>query len=425
MLLQVWPVGSGGTGSPVVACSPMRRLSGALAPLLLAVLLATAVVAAPGGAQDVGNDPTVISTREELYRIQNEARAAAEQLAKTNEQLAVLESRIGDVAARVADHETRINVLVTERSALLGIVRTRAAYLYRTSNVSQGIPLILTGPPLVAARREALGRAATRQDRVVMRQLKDTTTQLSTARDALRAEQAGLEGELGSLTDLRARQRSLQRELDRKVADANQAYQQAIQLGILRLNGGQPIQGPSVLTSAQLAGWWRSKNYSPPPPGQPQLSVSIDELAAIYVQEGADEGVRGDMAFAQAILETGGFRYTAPGNNFAGMGWCDSCSSGRTFPTPRDGVRAQVQHLLNYADITSRHYKLHHPASIYWYAPISHSPSVANQQFDSFFAKGWAPTWHDMGHGNWATDPNYSTKVLNIYQQMLDWAGVS
>jgi flagellum-specific peptidoglycan hydrolase FlgJ len=27
-----------------------------------------------------------------------------------------------------------------------------------------------------------------------------------------------------------------------------------------------------------------------------------------------------------------------------------------------------------------------------------------------------------MGHGNWATDPNYAGKVLRIYLQMLAYA---
>ena len=44
---------------------------------------------------------------------------------------------------------------------------------------------------------------------------------------------------------------------------------------------------------------------------------------------------------------------------------------------------------------------------------------VAAADFDTFFAKGWAPTWNDMGHGNWATDRTYSGKVIGVYQQMV------
>ena len=62
------------------------------------------------------------------------------------------------------------------------------------------------------------------------------------------------------------------------------------------------------------------------------------------------------------------------------------------------------------------------PPSLYWYAPSSMSQAVANQNFDTFFAKGWALTWNQMGHGNWATDPNYSQKVVGIYARMAAFA---
>ena len=50
------------------------------------------------------------------------------------------------------------------------------------------------------------------------------------------------------------------------------------------------------------------------------------------------------------------------------------------------------------------------------------NPVQAANNFNTFFAKGWAPTWEQMGHGNWATDPNYSGKVLHIYSEMVAFA---
>jgi hypothetical protein len=161
-----------------------------------------------------------------------------------------------------------------------------------------------------------------------------------------------------------------------------------------------------------MAAWIRAKGYST------RIQTSIDELAQIYVEEATAEGVRGDLAFAQSVIETGGF-HSSPDNNFAGLGWCDSCAYGTRFPTPRDGVRAQIQHLLNYADSTSRASGLAHAPSPYWY---SEDPATAARKFDTFFAKGWAPTWNDMGHGNWATDRAYSGKVLSVYQSMVTFA---
>jgi hypothetical protein len=91
---------------------------------------------------------------------------------------------------------------------------------------------------------------------------------------------------------------------------------------------------------------------------QPRLTVSLDELAQLYITEGNNAGVRGDVAFAQSILETGGFNFPGGGqvlindNNFAGIGACDSCKHGFSFPTAEIGVRAQMQALRIYVDPT-------------------------------------------------------------------------
>jgi hypothetical protein len=203
-----------------------------------------------------------------------------------------------------------------------------------------------------------------------------------------------------------------QGELDRRVAVANAALDRARALGALRARG-EPVMGPTILTAAQMAGWWRTRDYTFRVPGS-----TIDQLAQLFVEEGQAENVRGDLAFAQAIVETGGFR-ASPNNNFAGMGWCDSCSTGRRFPTARDGIRAQIQHLKNYADRYSLASGLAYPPSPYWYGS---NPGQAVRNFNTFFAKGWAPTWTDMGNGNWATAKHYSSAVLKVYADMVAFA---
>ncbi len=75
------------------------------------------------------------------------------------------------------------------------------------------------------------------------------------------------------------------------------------------------------------------------------------------------EGVRGDVAFAQAMVETGAF--TSPltrHNNFAGIGACDSCPTGFDFDSPQLGVRAQMQLLHAYADKSLTILSLANPA---------------------------------------------------------------
>ncbi len=80
----------------------------------------------------------------------------------------------------------------------------------------------------------------------------------------------------------------------------------------------------------------------------------MDTLAAIFIEEGAAEGVTGDVAFIQSIVETGWFRFGGPVagwmNNFGGIGVTDRNPSPAVFPDARTGVRAQIQHLRAYAD---------------------------------------------------------------------------
>ena len=138
--------------------------------------------------------------------------------------------------------------------------------------------------------------------------------------------------------------------------------------------------------------------------------------AQMFVEEGTAENVRADFAFAQSYVETGGFRAGGSDNNFSWLGACDGCSGETRFPTARDGVRAQIQHLRNYADHQSVASDLQNPPSPYWYGS---DPATAARNFDTFYAKGWAPTWQMMGHGNWATDPNYASKVIGVYNRMI------
>ena len=79
----------------------------------------------------------------------------------------------------------------------------------------------------------------------------------------------------------------------------------------------------------------------------------------MFVTEGNRYNVRGDIAFAQSIVETAWFNYPDYGlvrptdNNFAGIGACDSCGNGFEFTSALSGVRAQLQLLRNYADASS------------------------------------------------------------------------
>lgn len=85
----------------------------------------------------------------------------------------------------------------------------------------------------------------------------------------------------------------------------------------------------------------------------PNISVSPSTLVSYYYEEGEREGVRPDVAFAQALKETGFFRYggtvTPDQNNYCGLGTTSATVKGAYFSSSLLGVRAHIQHLLAYA----------------------------------------------------------------------------
>jgi hypothetical protein len=167
-----------------------------------------------------------------------------------------------------------------------------------------------------------------------------------------------------------------------------------------------PILGPARLSAEEIAAWFTGTHH------HAHTTVPIDELAQDYIEEGAAVGVRSDIAFAQSMLETGGFSFPAGGqvlptdNNFAGMGACDSCATGNRFPDARTGVRAQLQQLRVYADPQLTNAELNPPA--------------VNPKLDQHFLKGTVTTWAGLTH-TWATADTYGDRILGIYEQMLAW----
>jgi hypothetical protein len=160
-----------------------------------------------------------------------------------------------------------------------------------------------------------------------------------------------------------------------------------------------PILGPSMLSPSELAAWYVDGGH------QAQLTVPIAALAGFYQSSGAALGVRDDIAFAQAVLETGFFSFPPGGqvaptdNNFAGIGACDTCAHGSHFSDAKTGVAAQLQLLHDYA-----------------------SPQPAPGPLPGPIGEvGCCQTWMQLT-GVWATASDYGYNILSVYRQMLEWA---
>lgn len=142
-----------------------------------------------------------------------------------------------------------------------------------------------------------------------------------------------------------------------------------------------PIMGTSVATKEQLNDLLLSVN--------PQ-AASYLHVAEIFLEEGEKEGVRGDGAFCQSLIETGYFRFGGDvqsyQHNYAGLGATGGVP-GLSFPDARTGIRAQIQHLKAYASAE----------------PLV---QVCVDPRYKYVSKGCAPTFEQLS-GKWAV-PGYS-----------------
>ncbi|WP_078381402.1 N-acetylmuramoyl-L-alanine amidase [Sutcliffiella halmapala] len=168
----------------------------------------------------------------------------------------------------------------------------------------------------------------------------------------------------------------------------------------------------------------------PPPPTQPpgfsikglsvlkgeemdlfvhKVNPTAPELGELYERIGRGYGIRGDVAFAQAIHETNYFRFTGivkpEQNNYAGIGATGGSVTGASFATPEEGVLAHIQHLYAYASTE----------------PLPSTYPKVDPRFD-LVTRGIAPGWTDL-NGRWAVPgTQYGQLILKIYERNLEEA---
>ncbi len=156
-------------------------------------------------------------------------------------------------------------------------------------------------------------------------------------------------------------------------------------------DGSLSIAGANTLDQATIRKWWGTR-------GNARLNCPVDQLIGWYLSEGADQGIRGDVAFAQAIIETGHFTNNDTTiNNFAGIGHGNNSPSGFDFGDPQTGVRAHIQHLfmvVNGPGATLAHPKV--------------GPSAPYQ----------ASTWSGLD-GHWAVPGvGYGNTIVSVWSSM-------
>ncbi|MGM0827454.1 MAG: N-acetylmuramoyl-L-alanine amidase [Bacillota bacterium] len=154
------------------------------------------------------------------------------------------------------------------------------------------------------------------------------------------------------------------------------------------------ILGTSVLRAEQLDDFARTINRDAP------------NLGKFYIFYGNLYGIRGDVAYAQAIHETNYFRFTGQvkpsQNNFAGIGTTGPGNNGASFETPEEGVLAHIQHLYAYASTN----------------PIPQGQSLVDPRF-SLVTRGSAKNWTDL-NGKWAVPgTTYGQSILSVFNRNI------
>jgi len=165
-----------------------------------------------------------------------------------------------------------------------------------------------------------------------------------------------------------------------------------------------PIMGETTVTAAELVAYYKSTG-SVYPQVYNNLGVNLEKFVDLYIQECNAEGIRAEVAFAQAMLETGNLQFGGDVSvnqfNFAGLGATGgvpgfdfAATYGNNSFGLQMGIRGHVQHLKCYA-----------------------SDEPLNQTKVD-------PRWNDTLRlraisveelaGTWAADKTYATKVKAV-----------
>ena len=165
------------------------------------------------------------------------------------------------------------------------------------------------------------------------------------------------------------------------------------------------IVGSTAVTRDQMVAYYNA-NQVYPAFYQNSDAPTIEAFCQIYIEECTAEGIKAEIAFSQAMKETGFLRYGGDVNiaqfNFAGLGATGGGNPGNSFSSVREGVRAQVQHLKAYASTE----------------PLNNA--CVDPRFQ-YVTRGTAPyvEWlgqkeNPNGYG-WATAQNYGYSIKNDY----------
>lgn len=171
-------------------------------------------------------------------------------------------------------------------------------------------------------------------------------------------------------------------------------------------NSDPSIMGPPTMTAAELVEWWKSKTSNEP------VNGTREQIAQWYIDIGNSEGVRGDLAFMQACVETqffvsgsisGGYHWQNKNNPSGVKAYDSNPGASQRWATPQEGILGHIQLLKKYA--MGNDVKLNNPDK----APR------AGGSASTVMGLGGSTT----SHPTWATATNYGASIVSFWKGAL------
>lgn len=170
-------------------------------------------------------------------------------------------------------------------------------------------------------------------------------------------------------------------------------------------NGATSIIGSSYTYLEQMVRYYNANKVYPAFYAGTD-APTIEAFCNIYIEEAMAEGVRVEVAFCQAMKETGFLTYTGDVRieqfNFAGIGATGGGVQGNYFASVREGIRAQIQHLKAYASTEELKTTCVDPR--FGYVKRGTTPYVE-----------WLGIQENPYGGGWAAAKNYGPSIINDY----------
>ena len=169
------------------------------------------------------------------------------------------------------------------------------------------------------------------------------------------------------------------------------------------------IMGTTSTNLAQMIAHYNANNTYPEFYASSD-APTIETFCRIYLEECQAEGLKAEVAFCQAMLETGFLRYGVDVQinqyNFAGLGATGNGAPGNSFGSVREGIRAQVQHLKAYASTDG----LNQPCVDTRFQHV--------RRGTAHYVEWLGIQENPYGRG-WATAKNYGYNIVNMYMAKL------